>query len=176
MADLLLGGERQRSAAIDLVFDSISEWFHWKPMGLKFKLKLQLTELLDDPISEDQALALDDVRRGRATVDALLDYFNTRLAWAEYRRVGTRIFPRADVAAARRDRELQEQHSPFEARGRYMDRANSCPTCGAAPTDLHWTYFRSPDWTWERRCGRAGWLTSCDHCGIDVDFFVESMS
>ena len=29
---------------------------------------------------------------------------------------------------------------------------------------------------WEHLCGRAGWMTVCDRCHLQVDFFREAMN
>lgn len=48
-----------------------------------------------------------------------------------------------------------------------------CPECGQALLQL---YFKSPDWTWEKLCGRAGPLTICPHCALQVEFRLYIMS
>lgn len=48
-----------------------------------------------------------------------------------------------------------------------------CPICWHQKKKI---YFCSPRWTWERLCGRAGWLTVCEHCKTQFDFDCESMN
>ena len=55
-------------------------------------------------------------------------------------------------------------------------RAQNCPECGRTPAQLTWVHFSSPAWTWQQLCGREGWLTLCDHCGLQIDFFLERMN
>jgi hypothetical protein len=38
---------------------------------------------------------------------------------------------------------------------------------------LSWFHFESPDETWEHLGGRAGWMTVCDRCHLQLDFFRE---
>lgn len=43
-----------------------------------------------------------------------------------------------------------------------IETIGKCPTCGHHTVDL---FFKSPAWTWEHLCGRAGQITICPHCG-----------
>jgi len=48
------------------------------------------------------------------------------------------------------------------------------PSRFSAPArQLSWFYFESPSETWEYLCGRAGWMTVCNRCQRQVDFFLE---
>lgn len=87
-----------------------------------------------------------------------------------------RIFPWEDVRAARKDSELQTAHALDEAMEEYTEAARSCPGCGTPPAYLIWFYFESPASTWENLCGRAGWMTVCEWCELQVDFFLEAMN
>jgi len=51
-----------------------------------------------------------------------------------------------------------------------------CHKCGKKYDELLQVNFRSPDWTWEHLCGRAGILTICTDCLIQVDFQCTSMN
>jgi hypothetical protein len=101
-------------------------------------------------------------------------------------------FPWVDVDACADDRNLQQQASSFggftipggvsavvavsERNGPKTpdaDQLSHCPSCGEA---LLWTYFKSPDWTWQKLCGRAGWLAICRKCRIQADFELEYMN
>lgn len=87
------------------------------------------------------------------------------------------LFPWADVEAARKNRSLQRKHATAEALACYGSSAKPCPKCHAPASELGWLYFRSPKWTWmESLCGRAGWMTVCDRCHVQVDYFGEVMS
>jgi hypothetical protein len=85
-------------------------------------------------------------------------------------------FPWEHVEASRNNQPLQLEHPVAEARQRYAALAKPCPQCRAAADKLSWFYFESPAETWEHLCGRAGWLTVCDHCRRQVDFFLEILN
>lgn len=85
-------------------------------------------------------------------------------------------YPWEDVDEARADRRLQRKHPIAEGQDRYRAVAKACPKCNTAADRLSWFYFRSPALTWEPLCGRAGWMTVCDQCHVQVDFFCEVMS
>ncbi len=53
---------------------------------------------------------------------------------------------------------------------------NSCPRCGRKSEELIWINFRSPSWTWRELCGRAGPLSLCPDCSIQVQFILRVMS
>lgn len=57
-----------------------------------------------------------------------------------------------------------------------IGQARACPKCGAEPAALTWVYFSTPQWTWEHLCGRAGYLTICEPCQWQVDFFETLMN
>ncbi|HXS69877.1 MAG TPA: hypothetical protein VN761_13615 [Candidatus Polarisedimenticolia bacterium] len=85
-------------------------------------------------------------------------------------------FPWEHVEAARNDSRLQREHPATDAKERLVGHSKHCPQCNAAPNALHWFYFCSPDKTREMLCGRAGWMTVCDKCRRQVDFFLEVMN
>lgn len=87
-----------------------------------------------------------------------------------------RYYPWEDVRASAEDRHLQADHPRGEGLGKYAEYADRCPGCHTPPEHLTWVYFRSPDRTWEMLCGRAGWMTVCEWCEVQVDFFLESMN
>jgi|ERR1051325_2961219 hypothetical protein len=84
--------------------------------------------------------------------------------------------PWADVEASRHNTRLQRGHDKRTAHSQYDHRAMPCPKCGRPPAVLAWFYFESPPSTWEDECGCAGWITVCDLCHVQVDFFVEVMN
>ena len=86
-------------------------------------------------------------------------------------------FPWEDVEQSRNDKRLQGEHPLAEGQNRYAAFAKPCPKCHATANMLSWFYFESPAATWgEDLCGRAGWMTVCDRCHVQVDFFCEEMS
>ncbi len=85
------------------------------------------------------------------------------------------MFPQDDVDAARNDKGLQAKHDAESARRLYGNGV-TCPKCSRTGDELTWIYFRSPAWTWQSLCGRAGWLAVCDPCRTQVSFFLEVMN
>lgn len=85
-------------------------------------------------------------------------------------------FPWEDVEAARKNRRLQREHPAVGGRERYAATAKPCPQCHTAAAQLSWFYFESPAETWEHECGQAGWMTVCDRCHLQVDFFMEVLN
>jgi len=51
-----------------------------------------------------------------------------------------------------------------------------CPKCGMASEDLYWINYKSPQWTWYELCGRAGPMSICPKCKIQVEFILHMMS
>ena len=85
-------------------------------------------------------------------------------------------FPWPDVEAARANRKLQKQHPSTQIQDS-LGQAKPCPKCHTEPAQLTWFYFETPAWTWGiYLCGRAGWLSLCEPCHVQVDFFEEIMS
>ena len=84
--------------------------------------------------------------------------------------------PWADIEAARKNRRLQQKHPVAEGQSLYGANVKPCPQCHAAASQLNWLYFESPAETWEHLCGRAGWMTVCDRCHLQVNFFCDVMN
>lgn len=80
-----------------------------------------------------------------------------------------------DVVASRNDRRQQERHTVEGAKQKYLRAAMPCPKCETPAERLSWIYLLSPEWTWQTLCGKAGWVTVCDRCGVQIDFFQEIM-
>jgi hypothetical protein len=68
------------------------------------------------------------------------------------------------LQAVREDQALQAKHPVAEAKTRFGEYPDPCPSCGTPGEQLSWFYFESPPWTWTNLCGHAGWLVVCDHC------------
>ena len=49
----------------------------------------------------------------------------------------------------------------------------SCPKCGLKSDKLVWINFCTPADTWKNLCGRAGSLSICPLCKIQVEFIPE---
>lgn len=48
-----------------------------------------------------------------------------------------------------------------------------CPECGDSRVKL---YFKSPDWTWKRMCGRSADMIICSHCKRQVMLKLRTMN
>jgi hypothetical protein len=83
------------------------------------------------------------------------------------------------VETARRDFEADPARRAEidRAKGYYRRRARNCPICGAAWKDLAWIYFSTPTTSRTSQTNQAnqtlkhGWLSICDNCSIQVDYF-----
>ena len=51
-----------------------------------------------------------------------------------------------------------------------------CPKCKRSHDQMSWLWFESPEEDWHALAGRAGWLSICDTCHIQVEFLVMLMS
>ncbi len=78
--------------------------------------------------------------------------------------ISDQYFPLKDVEACMNAKIIAEpNHRP-------------CPLCKKPSEELQWIYFKSPDWTWKRLCGRAGPMSICPDCGCIVEFKIFMMS
>ena len=50
---------------------------------------------------------------------------------------------------------------------------HKCDKCGDNTVVV---YFVSPAWTWEKLCGRAGYLIICPHCVRQIEFICSYMN
>jgi hypothetical protein len=162
----------------------------------------RLRELLSNPITDMEAEALRETVLKKRSLDSVIEWLTDHRSesWEGFRELTRRrateawkalrergFFPWEDVDACRVSPPSDASApailvlSPAaegldEAKRRYMPSAVPCSKCGAAPEQLTWIHFISPAWTWEMLCGRAGWLTVCERCHLQVDFFTESMN
>jgi len=83
------------------------------------------------------------------------------------------FYPWENVDASRNDALLQAKNTldPSIIKG-----IKSCPNCGLASEQLSWFWFSSPQEDWDALAGRAGWMSVCDACHIQVEFLNEIMS
>jgi hypothetical protein len=76
------------------------------------------------------------------------------------------IFPFDDVMACIEQKIDEKQFANHK----------SCPKCETQSENLYWINFKSPEWTWQKLCGRAGYLSLCPKCGIQVEFICTIMN
>ena len=84
-----------------------------------------------------------------------------------------KAFPWGEVDAARRNLQLQGRHPVLHGKDPYLSRAAPCPKCGTEASRLAWFYFETPTGKWKINAGRSGWMTVCDPCHLQVDFFLD---
>lgn len=148
----------------------------------------ELTALLPATLTADQANAFDDVLHKRVHLDTMLMWLRHEpTPWAHIeglrRSIGeaavrTRreegFFPWDDVDACRGASPVPswsgEQHPPE------TEDLDGCHGCGRSAGELEWLYFRSPEWTWTRMCGRAGWMGICPQCRFQIHFFLDTLN
>jgi len=154
----------------------------------------QMREHLHDPITADEALALNDILyQRRRWVDMMAWLHEPTVSWKEH-------FTRETYRPKEADRQLNEYlrgqdekwasgtlPSPLLAFGwspeeiveferteiedaklQYLDRAKPCPRCGTPAESLEWFHYVSPP-SW--RTVFAGWKTRCRSCTQEVDYF-----
>jgi hypothetical protein len=63
--------------------------------------------------------------------------------------------------------------SAEEAKKRFLAQAMHCPLCKTPPERLSWVYLVIPEWACRDAVQRKGWVTICDHCKLQIDFFAE---
>jgi hypothetical protein len=60
-----------------------------------------------------------------------------------------------------------------EAKKRFLEQAVPCPLCKTPPERLSWVYLVIPAWASKDAEQNKGWVTICDRCKLQVDFFAE---
>jgi hypothetical protein len=89
-------------------------------------------------------------------------------------RVGDKEYtPREDYlmfSEEKRDRNLP---SVEQAKKKFLQQAISCPLCKTPPEELSWVYLVIPRWACKNADENEGWITICDRCKLQIDFFVE---
>lgn len=86
-----------------------------------------------------------------------------------------RPFPLAHLQASRQDKQLQTTMRDRVEEATKTSGA-ACPDCGGTGLELAWFYFRSPQWTWEALCGRAGVIAYCAEHQRQVAFEMDLMN
>lgn len=83
------------------------------------------------------------------------------------------MFPWEDVDACRGQAAPDEENARLP---KLRAKGSRCPMCRTLAADLTWVYFVSPASMWEALCGRAGWMSICDACRVQVDFDLSIMN
>src|SRR4051794_36112810 len=84
-------------------------------------------------------------------------------------------FPWPEVHAARREIDVNLGSAPMDmAKQDFLSKASPYPGCGAEPDALFWMFVSASEAEWTAGRGRAGFLTLCDRCSRQVDFFRDA--
>lgn len=60
-----------------------------------------------------------------------------------------------------------------KAKEKFLEQAMPCPLCKTPPEQLSWVYMVIPKWACKDAEQNEGWVTICDRCKIQIDFFLE---
>lgn len=60
-----------------------------------------------------------------------------------------------------------------KAKEKFLEQAIPCPLCKTPPEQLSWVYMVIPEWVCKDATQKKGWVTICDRCKIQIDFFVD---
>jgi hypothetical protein len=63
--------------------------------------------------------------------------------------------------------------SVAQAKERFLPLAIPCPLCKMPPEALSWVYLVIPEWACRNEAEHKGWVTICDQCKRQINFFVE---
>ena len=90
------------------------------------------------------------------------------------------IFPFDDVRACARNAQLQRRarQRHLAHPGDWEDALNDVAELNpdVRLDELEWLWFTSPEWTWDRLCGREGWLLWNPQTGDQVHFLCLGIS
>jgi hypothetical protein len=158
---------------------------------------------LSEPITTEQAAALCDAVAKRAELDDVIEWLSdSTLSWqvfhhhkrqseAELKRIKgeeqkleyERKLAESEMAwktkanthweATMRDKDFQAKRDPSAAKQKYGHLARPCPKCGSG--EVTWFYYVTPLPRYEERHfhGSGGWMTACERCSVEIDFFDE---
>lgn len=59
-----------------------------------------------------------------------------------------------------------------EAKERFLMQALPCPVCKTPPEQLSWIYLVISPWISKDAEGKEGWVTTCDRCKLQINFFA----
>lgn len=96
--------------------------------------------------------------------------------WASLPPAEARWFPWPEVAAAIAAADGQiAAAATAAAQEEFAADACACPTCGRPPPALRWVSIGASEEAWIAGDERCGWLTLCDRCRRQIDFFVDEV-
>ena len=77
-----------------------------------------------------------------------------------------------DYLMSGEDKRRRGMPSVEQAKKRFLPRAIPCPLCKTPPEKLSWVYRVIPEWACKDAAEQKGWVTICDTCKLQIDFFV----
>lgn len=80
---------------------------------------------------------------------------------------------REDCLMSSEDRYRNGLPSVEKAKEKFLEQAMPCPLCKTPPEQLSWVYMVIPQWACKSAEQNEGWVTICDRCKIQIDFFLE---
>jgi hypothetical protein len=156
-----------------------------------------MREYLHDPVTEDEAVALNDVIRRRRTWSVLMPWLKEQaVSWKDHCESDAFRTDEADRLLAEylhdedekwakglpsatpfrwvdsefTQEELAERNVEHEwLKAFHLKKAKPCPRCGTPPEQLEWFYYCDPPSSW--RDYSTGWKTRCGICLQEVQFF-----
>lgn len=60
-----------------------------------------------------------------------------------------------------------------KAKEKFLQQALPCPLCKTPPEQLSWVFLVIPQWACKNLDEQEGWVTICDRCRLQIDFFVQ---
>jgi hypothetical protein len=70
------------------------------------------------------------------------------------------------------DKRQSRLPSVEEAKEQFLHQALPCPLCKTPPEQLSWVYLVIPQWASKDTEEKEGWLTICDRCKLQINFFA----
>jgi hypothetical protein len=78
-----------------------------------------------------------------------------------------------DFLMSSEEKNRQAFPSVEKAKEKFLEQAMPCPLCKTPPEQLSWVYMVIPQWACKDAEQHEGWVTICDLCKIQIDFFSE---
>ena len=80
---------------------------------------------------------------------------------------------REEYLMSSKDKRHNGLPSVEKAKEKFLDQAMPCPLCKTPPEQLSWVYMVIPQWACKDAEQNEGWVTICDRCKIQIDFFMQ---
>lgn len=84
-------------------------------------------------------------------------------------------FSKEDCLMSKEDKRLFGLPSIEKAKKKFLRHAMPCPLCKTPPEHLSWVYLVIPQWACKGLDEKEGWVTICDGCKLQINFFGEQI-